>query len=69
MTEAATRKAKSEPLDKTLLRDLKRYLKKFNTKVACAASIGINRNVLAHVIETGRCHPDTKEKILTALSD
>lgn len=69
MLETANKKHKSVKLDTAERRDLKRYAKGFSTLELCAAAIGIHRDTLARIIEVGRCHPDTKDKIITALSE
>lgn len=69
MLETANKKHKSVKLDTAERRDLKRYAKQFATKELCAAAIGINRDTLTRIMEVGRCSPDTKDKIITALSE
>lgn len=63
-----TPRKKSEPLTKGELKKLKGYRKRFSTDVACASTIGIDRNVLGRVILAGSGSPETVEKIRTVLS-
>jgi hypothetical protein len=47
---------------------LKAHRANYSTSVACAASLGIDRNVLDRVLLTGSGSPDTITKILTGTS-
>lgn len=46
---------------------LKAYRKQFETDVACAYSIGVDRNVLIRVLMAGSGSPETVEKIRAAI--
>lgn len=58
---------KSEPLTDNEVVALKEYRELYSTDVACAASIGIDRNVLERVILKGSGSPDTVAKIRKAI--
>jgi hypothetical protein len=62
------RKRKSEPLNKEERKALKNYRKQFETEVACAIAIGVDRTVLNAVMLRGSGSPDTISKIREALS-
>lgn len=47
---------------------LKEYRKRFDSEVACALSIGIDRNVLYRVMTVGSGSPETIAKIRTAIA-
>lgn len=59
---------KSEPLTKEEKKALKEYRKVFETDVACAASMGIDRNVLIRVLFAGSGSPETIAKVRAAIS-
>ncbi len=42
---------------------LKEYRKQFDTDVACAGAIGIDRNVLIRLLMAGSAAPETVEKV------
>lgn len=56
-------KKRSVALTDTEKIQLKAYRDQYETEVACAATIGIDRNVLARVMLTGSGAPDTIAKI------
>lgn len=60
-------KKRSESLTKDEYKALKAYRKKFETDVACAASLRVDRNVLCRCLLTGSAHPDTIEKLRQGL--
>lgn len=60
---------KSRSLTRGERKALKEFRKQFDTDVACAAAIGIDRNVLVRVMLAGSAAPDTVEKIIAALND
>jgi hypothetical protein len=64
----AITKKKSEELTEQEHEALKEYRAGFETSVACAASIGIDRNVLERVMLAGSGAPDTIVKIREALA-
>lgn len=47
---------------------LKAFRKQFETDVACAGAIGIDRNVLIRALMAGSAAPETVEKIKAALA-
>lgn len=59
---------KSESLTRPERKALKEYRKGFTTDVACAAAIGIDRNVLVRIMLSGSGAPSTIEKIRAALN-
>lgn len=63
-----TRK-RSESLTRDELKSLKAYRKQFDTEVACAASLRIDRNVLCRVLLTGSGSPETIEKIRVGIKN
>lgn len=68
-TETATvRRKKSEELTKDQRKALRQYRTKFDTSVACATSIGIDRNVLERVLLAGSGAPETISKIREAIN-
>lgn len=56
-------KKKSESLTRAERKSLREYRKQFDTDVACAGAIGIDRNVLVRVMLAGSGAPDTIERI------
>lgn len=48
---------------------LRAFRKQFETDVACAGAIGIDRNVLIRVLMAGSAAPETVEKIKAVLAD
>lgn len=46
---------------------LRTFRKQFDTDVACAAAIGIDRNVLVRVLMAGSAAPQTIKKIKAAI--
>lgn len=46
---------------------LKEYRKQFDTDVACAGKIGIDRNVLIRLLMAGSAAPETVEKVRAAI--
>ncbi|MDF2189328.1 hypothetical protein [Paraflavitalea sp. CAU 1676] len=64
--ETVTKK-KSEALAEQEFKALQTYRARFGTSVACATSIGIDRNVLERVMLTGSGSPETIAKIKLAL--
>lgn len=67
-TYTITRKRKSEKLTTDERKALKLYRKGFDTEVACAVSIGIDRLVLNRIMMTGSGSPESIEKIRTAIA-
>ncbi len=67
-TYTVTKNRKSEILTKEEHKALKAYRKKFDTEVACAVEIGIDRLVLNRVLLVGRGAPASIEKIRAALA-
>lgn len=67
-TYTITRKRKSEKLTTDERKALKQYRKGFDTEVACAVSIGIDRLVLNRIMMTGSGSPESIEKIRTAIA-
>lgn len=57
------RKPRSESLTRAEWKSLKGYRKGFETEVACAISIGIDRTVLNAVLLKGSGSPETIQKI------
>lgn len=64
--ETVTKK-RSESLTRSELKALKKYRVSFSTEVACAATIGIDRNVLNRVVLAGSGAPETIAKIRAVL--
>lgn len=62
-------KRKSESLTKEEYKSLKAYRKLYDTEVACAASLRIDRGVLGRVLLTGSGSPETIEKIRAGLKN
>lgn len=54
---------RSESLSDSELLALKEYRKGYSTDVACAASLGLDRNVLTRVILVGSGRPESISKI------
>lgn len=61
-------KKKSVSLTGIEKKALKEYRKRFDSEVACAVAIGIDRNVLNRVMLAGSGSTDTIDKIRTALA-
>lgn len=64
----SVRKPRSVELTKQEHRALKAFRKGFETEVACAIAIGIDRTVLNAVILKGSGSPDTIQKIREKIS-
>lgn len=62
-----TPRKKSEALTRDERRALKEYRRGYSTDVACAASIGIDRNVLVRVVLSGTGSPETVHRIRKAI--
>jgi IS30 family transposase len=67
MTEA-TDKKKSIVLTAEQRRDFAKWVKKHTTKKEAAEALGVMPFTIDRILMTGRCSPDTIEKIETALA-
>lgn len=65
---SVARKKKSVKLDADILKAFRKQVNKYNTMIDAEEELGISRQIIARVLELGRCNSDTQDKIIKITS-